>query len=286
MGRCDEVVVTIRRERPSGPPLPRVFSSVSKSREGLSREPPIYPEDGAVGGPPVPKQRLIYGDGKVFFLKESMRIRIMKDEVGGGAAAAPMSPDADPAESMTLFNPGHVLCVKTRYYAFVFPSLIWSRIKRGGGGVGGGGCCARASERAVVGFFFLLSQTLSLSLSLSHSPQFCMPAPPSPRRARLRLGASSAPRGLLLLFLSSHNRAGAPRLASDDAPGHARPELDLLADLLRRQALVGLLRRGARGRVLGPAVGDEGPDGRGHGLRDLTAVALGDLGKRREERKK
>ena len=283
MGRCDEVVVTIRRERPSGPPLPRVFSSVSKSREGLSREPPIYPEDGAVGGPPVPKQRLIYGDGKVFFLKESMRIRIMKDEVGGGAAAAPMSPDADPAESMTLFNPGHVLCVKTRYYAFVFPSLIWSRIKRrGGGGL------LRARERASGGGFFFpsLSNSLSLSLSLSHSPQFCMPAPPSPRRARLRLGASSAPRGLLLLFLSSHNRAGAPRLASDDAPGHARPELDLLADLLRRQALVGLLRRGARGRVLGPAVGDEGPDGRGHGLRDLTAVALGDLGKRREERKK
>ena len=181
MGRCDEVVVTIRRERPSGPPLPRVFSSVSKSREGLSREPPIYPEDGAVGGPPVPKQRLIYGDGKVFFLKESMRIRIMKDEVGGGAAAAPMSPDADPAESMTLFNPGHVLCVKTRYYAFVFPSLIWSRIKRGGGGVGGGGCCARASERAVVGFFFLLSQTLSLSLSLSLTPPNFVCRRPPPR---------------------------------------------------------------------------------------------------------
>ena len=178
MGRCDEVVVTIRRERPSGPPLPRVFSSVSKSREGLSREPPIYPEDGAVGGPPVPKQRLIYGDGKVFFLKESMRIRIMKDEVGGGAAAAPMSPDADPAESMTLFNPGHVLCVKTRYYAFVFPSLIWSRIKRGGGGVGGGAVArARASARWWVFFSFSLKLSLSLSLSLSLPPILYAGAP-------------------------------------------------------------------------------------------------------------
>ena len=113
-------------------------------------------------------------------------------------------------------------------------------------------CCCRAPEFCLC-FFFLF---------------FLSGVAPLAARGALRVLFSSQ---------RSHNGAGAPALRRD-APGNARPQRDLVAGLVGREALEGLLRRGARARVLRPAVGDEGADRRGHGLGDLAAEALGDLG--------
>lgn len=184
------------------------------------------------------------------------------------------------------------------YISFV-PSLN-GQDSSGGWRRGGGERLERASERAVVGGLDSFSLFWMLSLSFPLSFLFSYAGSLKVRLACLfvavvaRLNfvsvffflfflsgvAPLAARGALRVLFSSqrsHNGAGAPALRRD-APGNARPQRDLVAGLVGREALEGLLRRGARARVLRPTVGDEGADRRGHGLGDLAAEALGDLG--------